>query len=125
MKIIIYLGGLYNLAFALFHIGFWKMLKWNEALEKLDLMNRAVMQTLNVHLIYYLFFVTFACIAFPVELMNTKLGNAFLLSCSLFWLLRIVNQFIFFETNGFVSVLSSVIMFGIGVVLFALPVFKK
>jgi len=125
MKIVIYLAGIYNLAFGLFHIGFWKMFKWNEELKKLDFGNSEVMQILNVHVIYYLLFAAFICIAFPAELQNTKLGNAFLLGCSLFWLLRIVNQFIFFTASNFASVFATIIIFGVGAVLFALPVFNK
>jgi len=123
MKIVIYLAGIYNLVFALFHIGFWKMFKWGEELKKLDLGNREVMQILNVHIIYYLLFVTFICIAFPNELMNTKLGKAFLLGCSLFWLLRAIQQFIFFPIN-FGSYIFTVVLLA-GTILFALPVFKK
>jgi hypothetical protein len=83
------------------------------------------MQVLNVQIIYYLLFVAFLCFAFPDELKNTKMGKAFLSGCSLFWLIRTVQQFIFYETDGFLTVLSVVIMFGAGAVLFALPVFRK
>jgi len=123
MKLIIYLGGIYNLLFALFHIGFWKMLKWNEELKKLDFGNGEIMQMLNVHIIYYLFFTAFICIAFPSELLNTKLGNAFLLGCSLFWLLRTVQQFIFFPVG--LGTIFLTVLFLIGIVLFALPVLKR
>jgi hypothetical protein len=125
MKKVIYSAGFYNLAFALFHIGFWKIFKWEEDLKKMDIINSGVMQTLNVQTIYYLLFVTFVCIAYPAELQNTKLGKTFLLGCSLFWLVRTIQQFIFFPAPNFLVTCISATIFLIGVVLFALPVFKR
>ena len=123
MKTIIYLGGIYNLLFAIFHMGFWKMFNWGEELKKIDVTNSAVMQVMNVHLIYYFLFTAVICFVFPTELQSTKLGKAFLLTCAGFWLLRIVQQFIFFEINAGAYVLTAILL--VGVVLFALPVFKK
>jgi len=87
MTLIVNLCGFYCLAFALFHIGFWKIFKWDEGLKNLDYVNSGIMQILNVQIIYYFLYVAFLCMAFPAELLNTKLGNAFLLGCSLFWLI--------------------------------------
>jgi len=123
MKTIIYLGGIYNFLFAIFHIGFWKMFNWVEELKKIDAVNSAVMQVMNVQLIYYFLFTAVICIAFPTELKTTKLGKAFLLSCAGFWLLRTIQQFIFFEINIGTYVLTAILL--VGVVLFTLPVFKK
>ena len=124
MTIVIYLCGFYCLAFAIFHIGFWKRFKWNKDLKKLLFANRGIMQILNVQIIYYFLFVTFLCIAFPAELQHTKLGNAFLIGCSLFWLIRTVQQVIFFKANSkLIHVLT--VIFIIGTILFALPVFMR
>jgi len=124
MTVVIYLCGFYSLAFALFHLGFWKRFKWSKDLKKLTFANRGIMQILNIQIIYYFLAVSFICITFPVELLNTKLGNAFLLSCSLFWLIRTVQQFIFLrEKHWLIHVLTAI--FIIGTILFALPVFIK
>ena len=123
MQVLIYICAGYSIFFALFHSGFWKMFKWKDDLKNLHTDNKAVMQTLNVHLIYYLLFVAFICIAFPAELMSTAMGNAFLLGSSAFWLLRIVNQFIFFKANKVSMAIILTVFFTIGAVLFALPVF--
>jgi hypothetical protein len=100
--------------------------------------NRGVMQILNVQIIYYFLAVAFFCFAFSADLLNTKLGNAFLLSCSLFWLIRTVQQFIFLDAmkvkkemeehnakgnHNFIHILT--VVFIIGIVLFALPVILK
>ena len=116
--------GLHSLLFALFHVGFWKIFKWNKELKKLDVINSGVMQILNVQIIYYFLFVAFICMAFPVELQGTKLGNAFLLSCSLFWAIRTVQQFIFFKANNYATYILTA-FFIAGIVLFALPVLMR
>jgi len=100
------------------------MFNWKNDLKNLHPGNKAIMQTLNVHLIYYLLVVAFICIIFPTELQGTALGNAFLLSCSIFWLLRIINQFIFFkEVNSKLIAIFLTLFFVAGAFLFALPVF--
>ena len=93
-------------------------------MRKLTFANKGIMQILNVQIIYYFLFVTFLCIAFPTELSSTKLGNAFLLSCSLFWLIRTIQQFIFLKKNNYIINILTV-LFIAGTVLFALPVFMK
>jgi hypothetical protein len=54
--------GIYHLGFALFHLGFWKLLRWKEELARLGHVNRDVMQILNICLAYLFF--AFAAIAF-------------------------------------------------------------
>ena len=124
MTIVIYLCGFYCLALAVFHIGFWKRFKWDKDLKKLLFANRGIMQILNIQIIYYFFFVAFFCFVFTSELQDTKLGNAFLLSCSLFWLVRTVQQFIFLRGKHWLIHILTVI-FIIGTILFALPVFAR
>ncbi|MCL2682881.1 MAG: hypothetical protein FWE63_05280 [Bacteroidales bacterium] len=123
MKTVIYLCGFYSLIFAVFHMGFWKMFKWAEELKKLDIVNKAVMEVLNIQIIFIFLFISTICFVFPNELRSTKMGHIVLLGCSLFWLIRIVNQFIFFEINVGTYVLTAI--FVIGVVIFALPVFRS
>jgi len=122
MILLIYLCGFYSLAFAVFHIGFWKLFNWREDLKKLIFANRGIMQILNIQLIYYFLFTAIVCFVFPAELLNTRLGNVFLLGCSGFWLIRTVQQFIFLRANHFAIHILTVI-FIIGTVLFLLPVF--
>ncbi|KXK40199.1 MAG: hypothetical protein UZ09_BCD002000465 [Bacteroidetes bacterium OLB9] len=121
MTLIIYICGFYSLGFALFHIGFWKIFKWNDDLKKLIFANKGIMQILNVQIIYYFLFTAFVCFVFPKELLNTRLGNVFLLGSSLFWLLRTIQQFIFLKTNHYIIHILTVIFIA-GTILFALPV---
>lgn len=124
MITVIYVCGLYSLAFALFHIGFWKMFRWKSELQKLSFANKGIMQILNVQITYYLIFVAFMCFIFPGELLTTKLGNFFLGGTSLFWLIRTIQQFIFLRANNYkIHILTFIFL--IGTILFALPIIMK
>src|SRR5687767_11624515 len=101
MKTIIFVCGLYNIAFAFFHFGFWKMFHWNKELKKLSFTNRGIMQILNLQVSYYFIMTAVICFVFPNELLTTKLGNWFLIGTSMFWLIRTILQFIFFRANYF------------------------
>jgi len=122
MTLLIYICGFYSLAFAFFHIGFWKIFKWREDLKKLVFANRGIMQILNIQIIYYFLFTSFVCFVLPTELLNTKLGHVYLLGCSIFWLIRTIQQFIFLKANHYMIHILTVI-FITGTILFALPVF--
>ncbi len=124
MNTIIILCGLYNIGFAIFHIGFWKIFHWDSELKKLSFANKGIMQILNVQMIYYWLFVAIACFAFPTELLTTKFGNFFLIGNSIFWLLRTIQQFIFLRANH-IAIHILTFIFMIGALLFALPLLMK
>ena len=124
MNTIILLCGLYNIGFAIFHIGFWKIFHWDSELKKLSFANKGIMQILNVQMIYYWLFVAIACFAFPTELLTTKFGNFFLIGNSIFWLLRTIQQFIFLRANH-IAIHILTFIFMIGALLFALPLLMK
>lgn len=124
MTTVIYVCGLYSLAFALFHIGFWKMFKWKSDLKKLSFANEAIMQILNVQQTYHFIFVALVCFIFPIELLTTTLGNFFLAGTSLFWLIRTIQQFIFLRANNYkIHILTFIFL--VGTLLFALPLIMK
>ena len=50
---VIKIGGFYNLAFLVFHAMFWKIFKWHNELPKLTHINGAIMQVLNLCLMFY------------------------------------------------------------------------
>jgi hypothetical protein len=124
MKTVIFLCGLYNIGFALFHISFWKLFYWDSDLKKLSFANKAVMQILNIQIIYYFIFVAFICLCYPIELLTTNFGYIFLGGTSLYWFIRTIQQFIYLLVNNFKIHLLTFI-FAIGTILFALPLFTK
>ena len=124
MKTILLMCGVYNIGFALFHIGFWKIFHWNTELKKISFANKAIMQILNIQIIYYFVFTAVICFVFSTELVTTKFGNWFLAATSLFWLIRTLQQFIFLRANHYKIHLLTFI-FLIGTILFSLPLILK
>ena len=90
-------GGVYTLAFAAFHLLFWRLFDWKTELRRLSFLNRAVMQVLNLSLTAA--FVVFGTVslAFPEALAAPGLGRTLLALMALFWLARAVEQVVFFK----------------------------
>jgi len=124
METILFFGGLYNVAFALFHTGFWKIFHWKSDLNKISFVNQGIIQILNIQIIWYFIMTAVIFFMFPTELLNTELGNWFLLGTSFFWLIRTVQQFIFLRANH-VKIHFLTIIFLIGTILYAITVFFK
>ena len=118
-SVIIFLG-FYNLLFAVFHLLFWRLFKWNKEMQKLSFANRGIIQILNIQIIYYFVAVAIVCFCFTNELLTTHLGKVFLLGNSLFWIIRLVQQYIFLRKNSFVIHFLAM-LFLLGAVLFFLP----
>jgi hypothetical protein len=110
---IIYACSVYYLAFAVFHIGFWKLFNWKIELKKLHFTNRAIMQILNLRIIFMCFLMAFIYFKFPQELLNTGLGKTLLIGMFLFWLGRTIEQFVFFkQNNNYLKFATAVFVFG-------------
>ena len=121
METIIIICGIYSLILGVFHLFFWKFFNWKKDLEKLSQVNRAVMQILNIQIIFVFFTTGLICLFFNHEITGTNFGKYFLLANSGFWALRIVNQFIFLRINDYRIHLLT-FAFLIGSILFLVPV---
>ncbi len=113
MKTLIYIGGIYHVAFAIFHLLFWRLFDWKNDLKSLSFINRNVIQILNLRLIYVA--LVFAYISFfhAGDLLTTKIGKVLLLAIGLFWFLRAVEQRVFFGLKTSLSIAFFVIfLFG-------------
>jgi len=117
---LLYLCGIYNFAFAIFHVFFWKMFKWNEELKRNSLANRAVIQILNIRLIYILLLMAFIYFFYTEELISTKIGFVLLIGFLGFWIGRTIEQFIFLRVKSKMVTILTVIFF-IGIVIHLLP----
>lgn len=93
-KRLVQIGGVINLLFVAFHLSFWKLFNWGESLASLSSDDRAVMQVLNIHTAYVLAVFSVLSLAFP-EMSATKLGRIVSLSIAGFWILRALNQVVF------------------------------
>ena len=120
--VIIYLCGIHSLGFAIFHMFFWKLFKWKTDLQRISIINRGILQIANLRLIHLLFFTAFLCFYFTQDLYTTRLGRAFLIGISLFWIGRTIEQFIFIRIqNPLVHLLTA--LFVLGGIVWILPVF--
>jgi len=118
--VLLHLCGIYNLAFAIFHILFWKLFKWNEDLKRNSVGNRAIIQILNIRLIYIFLLMAFIYLFYPAQLLETKIGFVLLIGFLGFWIGRTVEQFIFLRVKSKMVHILTLIFF-IGVVLHFLP----
>lgn len=87
----------YNVAFALFHLGFWRIFRWREELPKLHPVNRGVMQVLNLMLMLVLLFAAMLQGMFHDQLVSTPLGRLLLAGMVFFWIVRAILQPIFWR----------------------------
>lgn len=114
MDKLIIIGGIFNLGIAIFHIMFWKIFRWKSELPKLKKVNQGVLQVLNLCLVLCFLFFSYISIIYSYELLTTELGNSLLIFISLFWLIRGIEQFIFFSyklTGSILIILLSVFGF--------------
>jgi hypothetical protein len=119
-ELLIRLGGLHSLGFAAFHLAFWKLFDWKRDLVRNSLANRAILQILNLRLVYVFLGMGAVSLAFARELPATPLGRALLGFMALFWLGRGVEQFVFLRIDDWrVHLLSA--LFVLGTVLYAVP----
>lgn len=119
MKTIVIAGGFYCLAFAVFHLCFWRLFGWKSELRKLNEINRGIMQVLNLRLTYVLAVFSALAIFFPAELLTPGVGRFILGAIALFWLMRAAEQLVFWRRNK--AGLLFFAVFLAGALLFGLP----
>jgi hypothetical protein len=116
----IMLGGIFNVAFAVFHIFFWHLFDWKRDLASLSFINRQVMQILNLCLMFAFLMFAYVSLFHTAELLGTGLGRSLLLLISVFWFLRAAEQAIFFRLKHALSV-GFFVAFLVGGLLYAYP----
>ena len=120
MEALIIIGGIYCLAFVIFHLTFWKLFNWREDLASLTFINRAVMQVLNISLTVAFFIFGYISLFHVQELQTTSLGRSLLLLISIFWLLRAIQQIIFFGLKNRLSLIFFLV-FMAGFAIYLIP----
>lgn len=89
---LVFISGVFNLAFAAFHLAFWKLFRWPEALGSMGPVNRGILYVANMALIVLFLLVGVLLLAFPDDVQSTGLGCALLAGMALFWLARAAVQ---------------------------------
>lgn len=112
--------GFYYILFAIFHILFWKLFNWKEDLKGNRIGNRAIIQILNLRIIYVFLLMAFIYLFYTNDLINTQLGFVLQVGFLVFWVGRTVEQFIFLKIKSrMVTILN--ILFFLGIILHLLP----
>ena len=119
--IIIYICGIHSVLFAIFHALFWKLFNWPPESKNMGRNNSAIIQILNIRIIYIFLLTAFLCFFFTKDLYSTSLGKAFMVGMALFWMGRLLEQFIFLRVNHWlIHVLT--LFFITGIIIFIIPV---
>jgi hypothetical protein len=95
-RILIYVGGAYQLLWAFAHLQFPKQLDWDNALAKLDDFNRILMLIFSKLLLFFYLGTALICFIHARELLGTSIGLAVLLFLSAYWLVRAFLQVQYF-----------------------------
>lgn len=120
MKILILAGGLFNIAFIVFHVMFWRLFDWPADLKSLTFVNRQVMQILNICLIVAFAIFAYISLIHTTELIETNIGRTLLALIAAFWWFRAVQQIYFFGFKNRISIIFFLIFAG-GGFLYAIP----
>jgi hypothetical protein len=115
-NILVIIGGVNFLLFGLFHLSFWHGLDWKNELIKLTEINSNVMQMLNIGIVVFMLAFGFIMLFYRRKILNSALGNALLITFSLFWLARLVGEFVFPGS----SIILGVILF-LCVLIYLIP----
>jgi len=118
--VVVLVGGIYNLAFGIYHLMFWKLFKWKEDLKNIHLVNRGIMQILNLCLAFLFFVMAYISIFNIKDLLDTGIGKTLIISFAVFWLLRSIEQIVFFGLKSKISVIHF-ILFILGALIYTYP----
>jgi hypothetical protein len=120
----LYAAAGYNVALAVFHLGFWRMFRWREELPKLHAVNQGVMQAMNLILTYLLVLMAGLQVLRADEMVGTSLGRTLMAGLMLCWLVRAALQPVFFRGLPTATNVAFVLLFlaGAGLHAMALPV---
>lgn len=116
----LYLGGILHLGWAGFHLAFPRLFKWNQALPKLDFVNRTVFKIIAHCLTFVFLAVGFITLLGARDLADTRLGHCLTAAIAAFWLFRLALQVIYFKLNNPVSLLLA-FLFALSAAAYALP----
>jgi len=120
MDALIKAGGIYSFGFVIFHLLFWRIFNWEEDLRSLSFLNRAIIQVLNLSLIFAFVIFGYISLFHTKELMESSLGHSLLVLTALFWLFRAIEQIVFFKLKHWGSVMF-LLVFLSGAVLYGIP----
>ena len=114
IEFLLYIGGVFNLVFALFDLIWPKLFNWKESLTSLDDIQRVLLPLLNKLLIVIFFAFTYISFFHASDLIDTNLGTTLLIFIIIFWTVRLIEQIYYFgftKWNEFNVSVSSYVPF--------------
>ena len=120
METLIKTGGFYTIGLVIFHLLFWHIFNWKHELKQVSLLNRAIMQVLNISLIFAFIIFTYISLVHTDDLLTSALGHSLLVLMALFWLARAIQQIVFFKLRHWAS-WAFLLLFLSGAALYAIP----
>jgi hypothetical protein len=117
------IAGYISLLFVVSHLLFYPMFNWENALNGLSFMNRAIFLTYHAICILMLFFMGIIPIFQTKSLLGSSLKYGILSFFSLFYLIRIVAEFTLFGISPSSPVI--LIMCLVPMVFYTIPLFSK
>lgn len=94
----IYFGGVLTLLIAIFHTQFYKMFNWKNDFEKITIINARIIYTIHLALLLLFFMIAAISIIYAKELsQSVGLAFGFNLLYSIFWMWRLIWQFVYFK----------------------------
>ncbi len=120
VTVLLKIGAIYHLFFAVFHLFWPKLFKWDEELKTLGPINKIllpIMSGLFVYIYLVIFFISMFCGA---EFISGPHGKFFLLSVALFWVIRTIMQLKYTDIRE-KDALVFFIIFIAGVFLYSVP----
>lgn len=113
-------GGMIHIGFAVLHIFFWRLFHWDVELAWLSKINREAIQIFNLCLIFVFLVIAYVSFFHSRDMLGTPLGKTLLVAFSLFWLLRMLEQIVFFGLRTAPSIAYTFAFLATGI-LYLLP----
>ena len=98
-KTILIAGGILNLGWALFHLGFPRIFKWDEALAPLDQIQAGIMRIMNLCLAFVFFIFAYLSLVHGPMLLEPGLGRILISLIAAFWIFRLILQLVYFKLS--------------------------
>ena len=109
-------GGVINLVIAVFHMTFWKMFDWPASLALMSHQNQVVPQILNIHLTLVFIAFGYLSIYYRQDLVYSKIGRALMWIIAAFYLIRAVNEVLFWDISQSESMVKLILCLTISAV---------
>jgi hypothetical protein len=122
MDLLIKAGGYYTIGLIVFHLLFWRIFHWEQELKQVSFLNRAIMQVLNISLIFAFILFSYISLAHTSELLTSSLGQSLLVLMALFWLARTIQQIVYFKLQHWAS-WAFLLLFFSGALLYGIPAY--